>query len=863
MKTILLRLFLLCCCLGIALNTIAIKHQYLHENWTFGQARFPNRNTATVPGVVHLDLLNAKQIDDPYWEMNERSVQWIDKEDWVYELTFIPDKEIAASGNITINFDGLDTYADIYLNDVKILKANNMFRRWSVDIKPYLLAGENRLKVYFHSPIKIDMPKWEQTPYQYNASNDQSENGGVFDRKLSVFARKAGYHYGWDWGPRLVTSGIWRSVYLTGWDCARINDVHFRQHCISKSEAKLTGVVSIESDAMTSDANIIIKDKRSGKTLASRKCDLIKGQNQVMMDFTIKNPRLWWCNGLGTPELYTFSTSVTSDGVEVDSKDERIGLRSIQIVTSNDQEGKMQFYFIINGVPVFAKGTNYIPQDNFLPRITRQQYLTTLRDAAEANMNMIRVWGGGIYEDDIFYDICDELGLMVWQDFMFACSSYPASGEWLENVEQEAIDNVCRLRNHPSIVLWCGGNECLDAWYNWGWKNKLEKNSLQDAQRIENEMNRLFFETLPNVVKQYAPESFYWPSSPFSGKGHGSDGVNGDRHYWSVWHRKAPIDSYNQDCSHFFSEYGMQSFPEMSTIRKFAPDVADHSIDSEVLMAHQRGGVHANRLIQWYLSNEYGDYNDFEEFLYANQVLQGDAMRTAIEAHRRKRPYCMGSLLWQHNDCWPVASWSTRDYYGNWKAAHYMVRKAFENVITSASVKADSIRVYVISDVLRKQKGQLTVKLFLLNGQVLDTIAKEVDIPANTSTVVWAGKLSDYLHHSEAEDVVINIAISTDGYAHDGNFYLCKQKALRLLPPQIHYEIKSVDDGYELTLHADNFIRALQLSVDGEQNRFDDNFFDLIPGITKTCRIQSALPLNEFKTRLKMKSLNEQKNYHR
>lgn len=853
-RNLLILHIMLCVCLPSMLY--AETQQLLDgTDWNFGQTRLTKRYPAKVPGVVHTDLMANGIIDDPYFGLNERNVQWIDKEDWVYEKRFIPTEEIMSNDNIEIVFDGLDTYADVFFNDVKIIAADNMFRTWRADVRPYIKSGENLLRVFFHSPVKIDMPKWEEQPNQYRASNDQSENGGLLDRKISIFARKAGYHYGWDWGPRLVTSGIWRSVRLSGWSDACIRNIHIRQHDVTKQSAGISDIVEIETTADINDAVFTVKDKDSGKILAKKKYDLSKGLNKVVLDFDIKNPRLWWCNGLGKPELYTFVTTVSYGDNKILSHEERIGIRTVKIVTSPDKDGNMQFYFVLNGVPVFAKGTNYIPQDNFLPSVTKERYENTLHDATTANMNMIRIWGGGTYENDIFYDICDELGLMVWQDFMFACSMYPATGNWLENIKMEARDNIRRLRNHPSIVLWCGGNECLDAWYNWGWKSKHEATAPAEAKRIEEEMNCQYFEALPEMMATHDPDSFYWPSSPFSGKGKGSDGLNGDRHYYGVWQRKHPISQYNQEKSHFFSEYGVQSFPEYGTILKYAPDTALHHLESDVMMWHQRGGDHANQLIAWYLENEYRNPIDFKEMVYLNQVFQGDAMRTAIESHRRNMPYCMGSLLWQHDDCWPVASWSTRDYYGNWKAAHYMIRRAFENLIVSSEISNDSIHVYAVSDLLKKQAGNLDIILYSLDGKTLWDKNIRASIPANTSTLLWSGKLDEIIGKADRKNVVFNICLHTKNYSHEGNFYLCKQSELKLPKPDIDYKVNCINGGYSIELKSDKFVRALYLSLDGEDSHFDDNYFDLIPNKSKHCTINTEIPLDEFKSKLRLKSL--------
>ena len=836
----------------------AQQRQYLHENWTFGEARLPNRYPAQVPGVVHTDLLRQGLIDDPYIGMNERKVQWVDKEDWIYETTFRVAASLLADAHVDLCFDGLDTYADVFLNDVKVLEADNMFRRWRISVKPMLKAGDNVLRILFHSPVKVDMPKWEKHPYLYRAANDQSENGGLLDRQLSVFARKAGYHYGWDWGPRLVTSGIWRSVYLESWDRVRITDVHLRQQQVSAKRAQLTNVVEVEADEDTPAVTISISDKDSGRTLATRKCDLQKGLNTIPVTFTIEKPRLWWCNGLGKPELYTLTTTIAQNGATLSEQHRRIGLRSVKLVTTPDAAGTRQFYFVLNGVSVFAKGTNYIPQDNFLTEVTPERYRQTLNDAVAANMNMIRVWGGGIYENDLFYDLCDEMGLMVWQDFMFACSTYPAEGAWLESVRQEAIDNIRRLRHHPSIVLWCGGNECTDAWYNWGWKGRMEKDNPEGARLVGQQQEHLYYDLLREVTTEQIPDDIYTVGSPFSVRGQGSDGINGDRHFYGVGHRRMPVSMYNEEKSHFFSEYGMQSFPEYATVLRFAPDTSTHHIASPLMMWHQRGGVEANRVIEWYVNSEYGRPHDFRQFLYASQLLQGDAMRTAIEAHRRDMPHCMGSLLWQHDDCWPVASWATRDYYGRWKAAHYMVRHAFEPLVCSAIVRGDSLLVYTVSDLLRRQRGRLTLTIYSLDGQTVSTLTKPLTIAANTSALVLTQPLEQLLKGQRRENVVVGMLLTTAaGNSYQANAFLCSQKDLRLLPAMPEVQVEAAEGGCYITVRSKRFVRALAIAIDDEASRLDINYFDLLPDTPVRCFMRTKLSAGEVERRLTLNSLND------
>lgn len=847
---------LLCSALLIAVPL----RKELNEGWKFKQARLSNWYPATVPGVVHTDLMDNKIIEDPFFRLNERGMQWIDKEDWIYQTTFQLTPEMMGRENIDLIFKGLDTYADVYLNEKKILEANNMFREWKTSIKPDLKPGENVLKIYFHSPIKVDIPKWDALPYQYEAGNDQSENGGVFNKKVSVFARKAGYHYGWDWGPRLVTSGIWRPVYVEAWDNARINDVFIRQPEVSKSRASLIGEVEILADKEIDQANVTITEAASGRVLAGQTVSLQKGINKISLPFSIKSPKLWWSNGLGEPHLYSFRTDLTVNNQTSDAWTEEVGLRSLKIINRPDKDGKT-FYVELNGIPVFAKGANYIPQDNFLPRVTPGQYEKTILDAANANMNMLRIWGGGTYESDLFYQLCDRYGILVWQDFMFACSLYPAEGELLENIRQEAIDNVKRLRNHTCIALWCGNNECNDAWFNWGWQKRYKAQNPEYEQKIWKQFNDQYNVTLPQVVEEYAPESFYWPSSPFARYDGGSDDRNGDRHYWEVWHGKKPIEMYNKERSRFFSEYGFQSFPEFESVKRYAPRQEDWDIYSEVMMSHQRGGMHANELIETYLLNEYRKPRNFEAFLYMNHVLQGDAIKTAIEAHRWDMPYCMGTLFWQHNDCWPVASWASRDYYGRWKAQHYFARKAYRDILVSPIADEDGqLKVQIVSDRHKVCNGRLEVKVMKLTGEVLNSYNRNVKVDANSSKALFSVPLDEALKGARKEDVFIHAVLLTDkgNSNYTNNYFLVKQKEVNYPKAQLATSVQPIEGGFEVTLSSDNFARAVFIATGDVNSSFSDNYFDILPGSSVKVEVYTDLPLATFEKQLKVVSLSDE-----
>ena len=830
----------------------------LHEGWKFRQARLTNWYPATVPGVVHTDLLQNKIIEDPFFRLNERGLQWIDKEDWVYETCFTLAADMMRKENMELVFEGLDTYADVYLNDECILKANNMFRRWSIPVRQYIREENNILKVYFHSPVKIDVPKWDALPYQYPASNDQSENGGLFNKKISIFARKAGYHYGWAWGPRLVTSGIWRPVYIRAWSDLRINDVFIEQKEVGAGRAVIAGHVELDADKDMDGVLVTITDEATGRVLGEWQADLKRGTNRVTVDFVLHKPKLWWSNGLGEPFLYRFRTDIIAGGELLDSKTERVGIRSLKVVHQPDKDGHT-FYIELNGRPVFAKGANYIPSDNFLPRVTPENYKRTILDAAGVNMNMLRVWGGGIYENDVFYDLCDEHGIMIWQDFMFACSMYPAEGALLDNIHQEAVDNVKRLRNHACIALWCGNNECQDAWLGWGWKREIERQNKEYADKIWAQYRQQYHVTLPGVVREYAPGTFYWPSSPFAFEGEMSGTTDGDRHYWSVWHGKAPISDYDSEKSRFFSEYGFQSFPEFESVKRYAPYPEDWDIRSEVMMSHQRGGDHANGLIETYLLNEYKKPRDFRAFLYMNHVLQGDAIKTAIESHRRQMPYNMGTLFWQHNDCWPVASWASRDYYGRWKAQHYYVRKAYDDILISPVVEGDDLKVYAVSDRLENTSGRLQLQVCQFDGTVVHHWGKSVGISGNDSRVCFSAPLAKLLEGANRGTVYVRVDYTDkSGRVYHNNYCLGKQKDMDYPKVDLQTEVHSIEGGYEVMVSSDKFARAVCLSVADNESVYSDNYFDVQPKSSVQVQVRTRLSAEAFNGSLRLTCLNNE-----
>lgn len=886
----------------------AINQRTLHEGWRFRQGNSELWHPARVPGNTHLDLMRERIIEDPFFRLNERSVQWVDKEDWMYETHITPTPGELSATHQTIVFKGLDTYADVYLNHQRILEADNMHREWRCDVRGILKEGDNLLEVYFHSPVKRNVPKFDALPYRHNTGPDHSQMGGLFDKTISPFARTAGFEYGWDWGPRLVTFGIWRPVLLETWSDLRLADVWYIQKDINKKRARLRTVVEIESDVAQSDARLSIT--ADGKPVAQQTVTLVPGLNTVTFDYEIKNPRLWWTNGLGEPYLTKMQATLATGSVCCDTIATPLGIRSLRLHNDPDQWGH-NLYFELNGEPLYAKGSDMIPNDNFLSRVTDSIYHQVVADAAAVNMNIIRVWGGGIYEDDRFYDYCDQMGILVWQDFMFACMTYEVDSAFLENIRQEAIYNVRRLRNHACMAVYTGNNEAQDVWFGWGGKKRYF-DELGEGERVWKMQHQIFYEVLPDVVKEYGGGTAYRPSSPWAFENTPSDGVNGDDHYWGVWHGGEPIEAYFDHHVRFQSEYGFQSFPEYESVLLYNPDPRDHDIYSEVMMAHQNAGTYANHRIEEYMGRDYrvptpkdnspeAREEAFKRFLYVGQVLQADAVKMGMEAFRRDRPYCMGSIVWQLNDCWPVASWSSRDYYGRWKALHYVTRKAYDDILVSprvmATVPADSptgepvkqvaalpgqedtgvkqsqdialskkvLELKLVNDRRTAAPGTLRLQTMTLDGRVVYEKTKRVSLPKNCAIDVETLRVSDLLGGEQPGDVFFYITYETtspQGGSKGGFYYNIaypeRQKDMHYRPARISVtDIRPVADGFSVSLKSDIFARAVFLKIRDIDNFFSDNYFDLLPGEERTITVRTSKSLAQFKQELEITSLGD------
>ena len=854
---------LLCCCsMAYAQSNDNSEVVVLNTGWEFSQAGTELWRPAQVPGTVHQDLINHKQLPDPFYGINEQKIQWVENEDWEYRTAFTVTPEQLKRDDAQLVFEGLDTYADVYLNGALLLKADNMFVGYTIPVKSQLRIGENLLHIYFHSPIRQTLPQYNSNGFNYPADNDHH------DKHLSIFSRKAPYSYGWDWGIRMVTSGIWRPVTIRFYDAASISDYHVKQLALTDQLANLSNELEINNILPRPlQAEVRINTSFEGNTEKgiSQAITLQPGINHISIPSEVLSPVRWMPNGWGKPALYDFSAQIIVEDKVVAQQSHRIGLRTVRLVNEKDQDGE-SFYFEVNGVPMFAKGANYIPQDALLTNVTTERYQTLFRDIREANMNVIRVWGGGTYEDDRFYDLADENGILVWQDFMFACTPYPSDPTFLKRVEAEACYNIRRLRNHASLAMWCGNNEILEALKYWGFDKNFPPEIYQEMFRG---YDKLFHQLLPAKVKELDADRFYIHSSPyFANWGRPESWGIGDSHNWGVWYGQKTFESLDTDLPRFMSEFGFQSFPEMKTISTFAAP-EDYQIESEVMNAHQKASI-GNFLIKKTMGLYYKVPEDFEQLVYLGLVLQGQGMRHGMEAHRRNRPYCMGTLYWQLNDSWPVVSWSSIDYYGNWKAMHYQAKRAFAPVLVDAIKEGDDLNIYVMSDKLEADKDvTLQLRLMDFDGKVLKKKEIKGEVPANASTLYHKEKYEGMTPNPRNTFLLMTLKNKKGEVLSEETFYFNFAKDQDLHKADIRYKVKQMDGKCEITLSSKQLARDVFIEIPKQSDsnsltvsslqgaRFSDNFFDLLPGQTKKVVVTSEELMKDGKLDIRIHQLSD------
>ncbi len=785
------------------------------EHWQFHKTSEMQWYSATVPGTVHTDLYNNKIIPDPFFADNEKKLQWIENEDWEYQTTFDISQEELNQQHIELQFDGLDTYANVYLNDSLLFSADNMFRTWNVEIKNKIHLGENKLKIVFQSAVKKG--KEEAKKLNYTLPGDEK-----------IFTRKAQYQYGWDFGPRFVTCGIYKDVKLIFWNNAKMLNVKCNLKSLTDEKAELEFVCEIKSEeAIDYNLNTICNTSKKTSDILKQKIQLRKGRNICTINYSLLKPNRWWSNGLGESFLYLFTIQLANDKNIIDKKELNIGLRTLELVQEKDSIGQ-SFYFKLNGIPVFMKGANYIPPDNFLPRVTKNDYEKIVQNAVDANMNMLRVWGGGVYADDSFYEACDKKGILVWQDFMFACAMYPTDEHFINNVSEEIKEQIQRLQNHPSLALWCGNNEIDEGWKNWGWQKQYNY-SVQDSTKIWNDYVFLFQKNIPTIISKLSPSLLgrdegrgYIPSSPSIGWGHKESLQQGDSHYWGVWWGMEPFENYKNKVGRFMSEYGFQGIPSLNSLKKFTNE-NDLNFNSDAIKNHQKHPT-GFQTINTYMERDYIVPKDFEKYIYVSQLLQAEGMKTAIEAHRRAKPNCMGTLFWQLNDCWPGITWSSIDYYGNPKAMYYQAKRSYEPIIISINEENNQYKIYILNDELKNKNGKLDLKLIDFNGKILWSKTLDISINSNTSAIYYSIDKKEFSTFN-LKQIVLNVSLKlNENEIKTANYYFAKPKDLQLIKPTI--TITPIDSSrFEISSN----VLAKDVFINFDDGKLNDNYFDLLP----------------------------------
>lgn len=798
----------------------------LNNNWQFKQVKDSVWLGATVPGNVFSDLLDNDLIEDPFIGDNEKNIQWVSEKDWEYKTTFSLDEESLKRKHFTLNFEGLDTYASVYLNDSLILKANNSFRFWNIDVK-LLLKLQNELRILFESTSKYENIEKAKLSYELPAGN-------------RIFTRKAQFQYGWDWGPILNTCGIWKPIKLVSWNDYKIDELYSKNVIINDSVAEfdlfLKSKQKLENnyEVLIYLNDSVIREKKVNKKV-----------NRLKETVIIKDPKLWWPHNLGDPYLYKVKVVVKDGNKVLDSSSTKYGIRDIKLVAEKDSIGQ-SFYFKVNGQPVYAKGANYIPQHSLQNKVTKANYEKLLNDVVTSNMNMLRVWGGGIYEDNLFYEKCDEKGILVWQDFMFACAMYPGDDAFLENVKIEAEQQVKRLRNYASIALWCGNNENSEAWHRWGWQ---EGRSEVEKDEIWTNYLNVFDSILPNSVSKFS-DIDYWESSPKYGRGNPKYKTEGDAHDWWIWHDAYPFEHLEDNVPRFMSEFGFQSFPSLEAIH-YINQSDSISIDSYEFLNHQKH-PRGFQLIEEYMKRDFPVPENPEDYVYMSQLLQAKGMSMGVKAQRRAKPYNMGTLYWQLNDCWPVVSWSSIDYFGNWKAMQYKIAQAYEDVIISSHIENDTLNVYLVNDNLDSIEDLLWVSVKDYSNNVLWKDSKPITVKGNSNDIKYQLPLSQI--NFPKDEIYFDARFDTFGE----HFFFVKPKELKLRQDDFNSQFVKMDNGIKVIISSDTYQKDVFLSTK-YKGWFHENFFDLYPGQCKWIYFLSDdLRLKEIQTidDLKIKSFN-------
>ena len=801
--------------------------QSLAGAWEFRQAGTEEWLPARVPGGVHTDLLALGHIPDPFVADNEKRVQWVAESDWIYRCSFSCSPELLAEEKILLVCEGLDTLATVVLNGHELGHTDNMFRRYEWEVKSFLDAkGANELTITFYSPVKYAAEKQAIRPLP-----------GVLEAiPGGPHLRKAPCQFGWDWGPQLPPIGIWKEIRLEGYNEARISNLHLQQKHDSGNVTVEARVV-VQRWEETPIAAVVRITTPNGEII--EKDAAITMQDEVVVKVPIPNPELWWPNGYGGQPLYQVEVSLirndpSKEGL-LDQHRYQVGLRTIELRQKQDQWG-CSFVFVVNDIPILCKGSNWIPADSFPTRITDEYLECLIRSAAETHQNMLRVWGGGFYEEERFYDLCDRYGILVWQDFIFSCSIYPLDDpEFTENVRLEVVENIRRLRHRASLALWCGNNEMEWGWVDWNW-NRPELQDLKAAY------NQFFHHTLPAWCQTEDPDHSYWPSSPSSDTPFvDPNGLRqGDSHYWDVWHGRKPFTAYRDQYPRFMSEFGFQALPPLATIRTYA-DEADWNMTSYIMEQHQKNAS-GNSLMVGQMLDTFRLPKDFVSMVYLSMVLQAEGIRYGVEHWRRHPDRVAGILYWQLNDCWPVASWSSLDYFGRWKALHYAARRFYAPLMLSIEDKTPEQGVYVSNDWLEPWEGTVNWSLETLEGEVLTSGHAPVKVAPQASTLVCKLDFSNQITYDNLRKLIFIAELwQGDQFVTRQTAYFVPIKHLSLTDPAITVNLQSQKGELIVELISHSLALLVEVSLIGADVVFSDNYFNL-PS-ERSIQISSPLPV--------------------
>ncbi len=820
--------------------------QSLNGNWKLSSPAWKYVMDAQVPGSVLNTLLKEDKVSDPYWRTNEYQVRELFREDYIYSREFYVDKKILEMAELNLVFEGLDTIGDVYLNNELLGTVKDMHRTWRFPVKEKL-KEKNEIRIYFHSPIQYVEEQEKNSDITYASTGSMLGNGAL---------RKAHYMFGWDWGPQLPDVGIWRDVYLEAFSQAKFYDVHIRQY----HEENLV-LVAVECpveflEKSVGDIKVLVTIAEPGGRTFQKEC-LAGQKNHIQIP--IESPKLWWPNGYGEQPLYQVDVALKTGEEILEEHKYSIGLRHVTVSTEKDQWGN-EFAFVINGQKIFAMGANYIPEDNILARITPERSEKLIQDCAAANFNCIRIWGGGYYPGDELYDACDRYGILVWQDLMFACNVYELTEEFEEHILAETRDNVKRIRHHACLALWCGNNEMEWLWMGGG---RLKGHH----PRYKGDYIKIFEMLLPRETKKWDDQTFYWLSSPSSGGSFDdpNDWNRGDNHYWEVWHSNKPFTEYRNYHFRFCSEFGFQSFPHKKTIESFSIE-EDRNIFSEVMESHQKNGQ-ANTKIFSYISEYYKYPKDLENIAYISQILQLKAIQYGVEHWRRNWGRCMGSIYWQLNDCWPVASWASIDYYGRWKALHYGAKRFYGRFIASACEEQElstKVSYHILNESFQHRQAVLEIALLDRDFSILHEVTVPVESSPFEMEMVTEVDFANWIKDEEyRRQVFARYRLIENGNCiSTGITMFVKPKYFHYQLPEYKIQVGDRKDEFAISISANTFANYVELYLENADCIFSDNYFDITDenGITVTVskhELPDGITTTQILEQLKVKSVAE------